>query len=62
MITKQEILDKKFSTEFRGYNKEEVDEFLDEIIATLAALEQGKPSSNGGIKALKSEINDSPFY
>ena len=30
-ITPQEIIDKAFSIKFRGYNKEEVDEFLDKI-------------------------------
>ena len=30
-ITPQDIVDKVFSTKFRGYDKEEVDEFLDKI-------------------------------
>lgn len=30
-ITPQDIIDKAFSIKFRGYNKEEVDEFLDKI-------------------------------
>ena len=30
-IRPQEIIDKAFSIKFRGYNKEEVDEFLDKI-------------------------------
>jgi len=30
-ITSQDIVDKTFSTKFRGYDMEEVDGFLDEI-------------------------------
>ena len=30
-ITPQDIVDKVFSTKFRGYDQEEVDEFLDKI-------------------------------
>ena len=31
-ITVLEIIEKQFSTKFRGYNQEEVDEFLDIIV------------------------------
>ena len=31
-ITVPEIIDKQFTTKFRGYNQEEVDEFLDIIV------------------------------
>ena len=31
-ITVLEIIEKQFTTKFRGYNQEEVDEFLDIII------------------------------
>lgn len=64
MITKQDILDKQFSTTFRGYNKEEVDEFLDEIMATLDALGQSseKPSFDNPTETFSSAIEeDSPY-
>ena len=31
-ITVPEIIEKQFTTKFRGYNQEEVDEFLDIIV------------------------------
>ena len=31
-ITVPEIIEKQFATKFRGYNQEEVDEFLDIIV------------------------------
>ena len=31
-ITVLEIIEKQFTTKFRGYNQEEVDEFLDIIV------------------------------
>lgn len=31
-LTSQEILDKEFKTTMRGYNQDEVDEFLDVVI------------------------------
>ena len=31
-ITVLEIIEKRFTTKFRGYNQEEVDEFLDIIV------------------------------
>jgi len=31
-ITVPEIIEKQFTTKFRGYNREEVDEFLDIIV------------------------------
>ena len=38
MITPKEIEEKDFSRKLRGYDEDEVDEFLDEIILDLQAL------------------------
>ncbi|MGT2925176.1 DivIVA domain-containing protein [Streptococcus caviae] len=54
MLSQQDIRNKLFSTKFRGYDQEEVDEFLDEMIATLDALEQENQSLKRQIKRLKS--------
>lgn len=54
MLSRQDIRNKLFSVKFRGYNQEEVDEFLDEMIATLDALEQENQSLKRQIKRLKS--------
>lgn len=47
-LTSQEILDKEFKTTIRGYNQDEVDEFLDQVI-------QDYETFNKEIEALKEE-------
>ena len=54
MITSQQIQEKLFSVKFRGYDQEEVDIFLDEIVETLNSLEQENQSLKRQIKRLKS--------
>ncbi|SES79783.1 DivIVA domain-containing protein [Oceanobacillus limi] len=39
-LTGKDILEKDFKTAMRGYNQEEVDEFLDVIIQDYEALQQ----------------------
>ncbi len=39
-MTRDEIIHKKFSRAFRGYDPAEVDAFLDEIVRELEKLEQ----------------------
>ena len=39
-LTSLEIKDKSFSTKFRGYNVEEVDEFLDIVVRDYAPIRQ----------------------
>ncbi|MEW9674747.1 cell division regulator GpsB [Lentibacillus sp. L22] len=39
-LTGKEILEKNFKTAMRGYNQEEVDEFLDTIIQDYDAFQQ----------------------
>lgn len=40
-ITVLEIIEKQFTTKFRGYNQEEVDEFLDIIVDSYEDLVHG---------------------
>lgn len=54
MLSQQDIRNKQFSAKFRGYDQEEVDDFLDEMIATLDALEQENQSLKRQIKRIKS--------
>ncbi|SEP66181.1 cell division regulator GpsB [Piscibacillus halophilus] len=39
-LTSQEILDKEFKTTIRGYNQDEVDEFLDLVIQDYEAFQK----------------------
>lgn len=63
-ITPQEIVDKAFSTKFRGYDKEEVDEFLDKIYIDYEELTRYKDETERYIKRLEERLtyytNDIP--
>ncbi|TFB24001.1 cell division regulator GpsB [Filobacillus milosensis] len=53
-FTSQEILDKEFKTTIRGYNQDEVDEFLDLIIQDYEALHKEIAQLRDENKRLKS--------
>ena len=64
-LTPEEILNKEFRINTRGYRLKEVDQFLDEIIADYQAfnkiirdLEEEKANQNEVILNLKQEIRD----
>ncbi len=64
-LTPEEILNKEFRIDTRGYRLKEVDQFLDEIIADYQAfnkiireLEEEKANQNEVIMNLKQEIRD----
>ena len=64
-FTPQDILEKEFKIDTRGYRLKEVDQFLDEIIADYQAftkiireLEEEKENQNEVIMNLKQEIRD----
>ena len=63
-ITPQDIVDKVFSTKFRGYDKEEVDEFLDKIYIDYEELTRYKDETEPYIKRLEERLtyytNDIP--
>ena len=56
-ITPQEIVDKAFSTKFRGYDKEEVDEFLDKIYIDYEELVRCKDETERYIKRLEKRLS-----
>lgn len=55
MITAEDIVEKQFSATFRGYNQEEVDEFLDDITEALKTLEKENQSFKRQVKRLKED-------
>ena len=57
-ITPQDIVDKAFSTKFRGYDKEEVDEFLDKIYIDYEELTRYKDETERYIKRLEERLSD----
>ena len=63
-ITPQDIVDRAFSTKFRGYDKEEVDEFLDKIYIDYEELTRYKDETERYIKRLEERLtyytNDIP--
>ena len=56
-ITPQDIVDKVFSTKFRGYDKEEVDEFLDKIYIDYEELVRYKDETESYIKRLEERLS-----
>ncbi|MBM7642620.1 DivIVA domain-containing protein [Streptococcus loxodontisalivarius] len=55
-ITALEIKDKTFGSKFRGYNIEEVDEFLDIVVADYEALTRANKEQEARIKTLEEKI------
>ena len=56
-ITPQDIVDKVFSTKFRGYDKKEVDEFLDKIYIDYEELVRCKDETERYIKKLEERLS-----
>lgn len=56
-ITPQDIVDKVFSTKFRGYDQEEVDEFLDKIYIDYEELVRYKDETERYIKRLEERLS-----
>ena len=56
-ITPQDIVDKVFSTKFRGYDQEEVDEFLDKIYIDYEELTRYKDEAERYIKRLEERLS-----
>lgn len=58
MITPQEIEDKKFGKGLRGYREEDVDQFLDIIIADLKSILMEKEALEVRVSELESELEN----
>ena len=55
-LTSLEIKDKSFSTKFRGYNVEEVDEFLDIVVRDYEDLVRENHNKDARIKNLEERL------
>ncbi|MBO4107362.1 DivIVA domain-containing protein [Streptococcus suis] len=55
-LTSLEIKDRTFGTKFRGYNQEEVDEFLDMVTVDYEDLVRTKHEQESEIKSLKERL------
>lgn len=56
-MTNDEIIQKNFSRAFRGYDIQEVDAFLDEIVRELELREQAYQMLGMRVKMLTDEVN-----
>ena len=56
-VTPLEIREKVFSTKFRGYDKDQVDEFLDRILCDYEKLIWYKNESEDYIKKLEESLS-----
>ncbi|MGE8037318.1 cell division protein DivIVA [Lysinibacillus sp. KCTC 33748] len=59
-LTSKMILEKEFKKNFKGYNVEEVDSFLDEIIQDYETFEKAVAQLREENKQLKEEIDNTP--
>lgn len=56
-LTPIDVQQKTFGPELRGYNMDEVDDFLDDVVATLKEYDQGIRDAQDRIRALEAEVN-----
>ncbi|HBT72029.1 MAG TPA: cell division regulator GpsB [Lysinibacillus sp.] len=59
-LTSKMILEKEFKKNFKGYNVEEVDSFLDEIIQDYETFEKAVAQLREENRQLKEEIDSTP--
>lgn len=59
-LTSKKILEKEFKKNFKGYNVEEVDSFLDEIIQDYEMFEKVVAQLREENKQLKEEVETTP--
>lgn len=56
-LTVQEILDKQFNVDFKGYSANEVDAFLDVVLEDYQIYEENIEVLKSEIESLKAEID-----
>lgn len=56
-LTPMDIQQKTFGPELRGYNMDEVDDFLDEVVTTLKDYDQRIRDAQDRIRALEAELS-----
>jgi len=59
-LTAKEILEKEFKTSMRGYNQDDVDQFLDDIIQDYEMFEKTITQLKAENKRLKDELEEMP--
>ena len=59
-LNSKDILEKEFKTGLRGYNQDDVDQFLDDIIQDYETFEQTIASLTAENKRLHEELLDAP--
>ena len=57
-LTPEEILNKEFETDFKGYNAEQVDLFLDEVLEDYQKMEDNVQQLLDTVAALQEQIKE----
>lgn len=57
-LTPDEILNKEFETDFKGYNAEQVDLFLDEVLEDYQKMEDNVQQLLDTVAALQEQIKE----
>ena len=57
-LTPIDVQQKTFGTALRGYDLDEVDDFLDEVVTSLQGYEQRLVEAQARIQALETELAD----
>lgn len=59
-LTPEDILEKEFKSGLRGYNQDDVDQFLDEVIQDYNTFMQTIETLKAENRRLKGELEDAP--
>lgn len=59
-LTPEDILEKEFKSGLRGYNQDDVDQFLDEVIQDYNTFLQTIETLKAENRRLKGELEDAP--
>lgn len=59
-LKSKDILEKEFKSGLRGYNQDDVDQFLDDIIQDYETFEQTVATLKAENKRLREELEDTP--
>ena len=57
-LTPETILDKQFETDFKGYNAEQVDAFLDEVLEDYQKMEENVQELLDAVSSLQDQVKE----
>ena len=57
-LTPETILNKEFETDFKGYNAEQVDAFLDEVLEDYQKMEENVQELLDAVSSLQDQVKD----